>query len=108
MIGFTCDGMSLIWMVAFKVCSEAVLSVPIFVDRSPQPVNSTSIHLMNQSINTSLKTCASECQPVGDFLLHSEGVFCILKLSILFSETFACVLICTCYNTYSFEVHASK
>lgn len=75
MIGFTCDGMSLIWMVAFKMCSEAVLSVPILVDRSPHPLNSTSIHLMNQSINTSLKSCASECQPVGGFFCFTVKVF---------------------------------
>lgn len=61
MIGFTCDGISLICMVAFEMCSEVLLRVPIHLDRSPRPLNSTSIHLMNQSINTSLKSCASEC-----------------------------------------------
>lgn len=48
--GFTCDGISLICMVAFEMHSEVVLRVPIHLDRSPHPLNSTSIHLMNQSI----------------------------------------------------------
>lgn len=61
MIGFTCDGICLICMVAFEMRSEVVLRVPIHLHRSPCPLNSTSTHLMNQSINTSLKSCASEC-----------------------------------------------
>ena len=60
-IVLTCDGMSLICMVAFEMHSEVVLRVPIHLDMCPCPLNSSSIHLMNQSINTCLKSCASEC-----------------------------------------------
>lgn len=52
MIGFACDEIPYICMVPFEMHSEVVLIVAIHLDRNPCLLNSTSIHLMNQSVLT--------------------------------------------------------